>query len=194
MNTWYVELGILIRRHSKKPYVLIPQLEVQTFNPFLNHSSRVDIYFNGIGTGLTTSQSRKYWQTHEPVYINTDACWTILRNRILKKRTGNEMTRKQIPSDQITTPASVSPPSLCKLLLFPSTLDDFHSPPPSLHQWQIFYLHLDSKSNAEVASSRSRIFGFRIRARASAILCFWPPERRTPFVPRCVLRPFGSDS
>jgi hypothetical protein len=77
--------------------VLIPQLEVQTFNLFLNYSSRVDIYFNGIGTGLTTSQSRKYWQTHEPVYINTDACWTILRNRILKKRTGNEMTRNKCP-------------------------------------------------------------------------------------------------
>ena len=33
-----------------------------------------------------------------------------------------------------------------------------------------------SLSRAEVASSRSRICGFLIRARAMAILCFCPPD------------------
>jgi hypothetical protein len=32
-------------------------------------------------------------------------------------------------------------------------------------------------SSAEVASSRIRIFGFLIKARAIAILCFYPPDR-----------------
>mmetsp|Transcript_83854 Transcript_83854/g.250257 ORF Transcript_83854/g.250257 Transcript_83854/m.250257 type:complete len:97 (-) Transcript_83854:462-752(-) len=34
-------------------------------------------------------------------------------------------------------------------------------------------------SSAEVASSRTRMRGFRASARASAIRCRWPPERRT---------------
>ena len=63
--------------------------EAPAFKSFLDHSSRVDTGFNGnygIGTGLATPRSRKYWQAHEPVYITADARRTILRNWILKKR------------------------------------------------------------------------------------------------------------
>ena len=35
-------------------------------------------------------------------------------------------------------------------------------------------------SNALVASSNNKIFGFLIKARAIAILCFYPPERWLP--------------
>ena len=38
----------------------------------------------------------------------------------------------------------------------------------------------DSASRAEVASSRIRIGGSLRMARAIAIRCFWPPERRLP--------------
>mmetsp|Transcript_23973 Transcript_23973/g.56520 ORF Transcript_23973/g.56520 Transcript_23973/m.56520 type:complete len:172 (-) Transcript_23973:1243-1758(-) len=44
----------------------------------------------------------------------------------------------------------------------------------------------DSASKALVASSRRRIFGFRTRARAMAILCFWPPLSCTPRSPTSV--------
>ncbi|RLW11216.1 hypothetical protein DV515_00001494, partial [Chloebia gouldiae] len=35
----------------------------------------------------------------------------------------------------------------------------------------------------EVASSRSRIWGLRTRARAMAMRCFWPPESWVPLSP-----------
>ena len=38
----------------------------------------------------------------------------------------------------------------------------------------------DSVSSAEVASSRSKIFGSLTSARAIAILCFWPPDSVAP--------------
>lgn len=41
----------------------------------------------------------------------------------------------------------------------------------------------DSASNALVASSRIKMLGFLIRARAIAIRCFWPPDRVTPRSP-----------
>jgi hypothetical protein len=50
-----------------------------------------------------------------------------------------------------------------------------------------------SLSNAEVASSRRRIFGFRTRARAMAIRCFCPPERAVPLLPTRVSKPSGRD-
>lgn len=50
----------------------------------------------------------------------------------------------------------------------------------------------DWESRALVASSRRRIFGFFINARAMAMRCFWPPERRTPRSPTTVSKPFGS--
>mmetsp|Transcript_80740 Transcript_80740/g.210229 ORF Transcript_80740/g.210229 Transcript_80740/m.210229 type:complete len:80 (+) Transcript_80740:445-684(+) len=34
----------------------------------------------------------------------------------------------------------------------------------------------DSASNADVASSKSKIVGLAIKARAMATRCFWPPE------------------
>lgn len=47
------------------------------------------------------------------------------------------------------------------------------------------------RSSAEVASSRSKIFGFLSRARAMAIRCFWPPDSCVFLLPRFVLYPFG---
>mmetsp|Transcript_20876 Transcript_20876/g.39184 ORF Transcript_20876/g.39184 Transcript_20876/m.39184 type:complete len:141 (+) Transcript_20876:500-922(+) len=44
----------------------------------------------------------------------------------------------------------------------------------------------DSASNAEVASSSSKILGSRRMARAIATLCFWPPESCTPRSPTMV--------
>lgn len=41
----------------------------------------------------------------------------------------------------------------------------------------------DSASSALVASSRISTLGFFTRARAMAILCFWPPDRVTPRSP-----------
>ena len=38
-------------------------------------------------------------------------------------------------------------------------------------------------SNADVASSRRRISGFLTKARAIAILCFWPPDSCAPRSP-----------
>ena len=49
-----------------------------------------------------------------------------------------------------------------------------------------------SLSRAEVASSRRRICGFLISARAMAILCFWPPDSWAPPSPTIVSRPCGS--
>mmetsp|Transcript_34181 Transcript_34181/g.45724 ORF Transcript_34181/g.45724 Transcript_34181/m.45724 type:complete len:111 (+) Transcript_34181:2562-2894(+) len=50
-----------------------------------------------------------------------------------------------------------------------------------------------SESSAEVASSRSSIFGFFTRTRAIAILCFWPPESWVPLSPTSVSYPSGND-
>ena len=47
-------------------------------------------------------------------------------------------------------------------------------------------------SSALVASSSKRIFGFRTKARAIAILYFWPPERRKPRSPTSVSKPSGN--
>lgn len=41
----------------------------------------------------------------------------------------------------------------------------------------------DSASKALVASSRTRIVGFLIKARAMAMRCFWPPDKVTPLSP-----------
>lgn len=49
----------------------------------------------------------------------------------------------------------------------------------------------DSASRAEVASSRMRMSGFLTKARAMAILCFWPPESWAPRAPTEVSRPSG---
>jgi hypothetical protein len=38
-------------------------------------------------------------------------------------------------------------------------------------------------SKAEVASSRTRIFGLRASALAIDNLCFWPPDKKLPFGP-----------
>mmetsp|Transcript_31729 Transcript_31729/g.54119 ORF Transcript_31729/g.54119 Transcript_31729/m.54119 type:complete len:123 (+) Transcript_31729:516-884(+) len=43
-----------------------------------------------------------------------------------------------------------------------------------------------SASSADVASSKRSIRGFTRRARAMAILCFWPPESFTPLSPTIV--------
>ena len=45
----------------------------------------------------------------------------------------------------------------------------------------------DSESSADVASSRSRIFGLRTSARAIATRCFWPPLSLPPRMPTSVL-------
>lgn len=47
-------------------------------------------------------------------------------------------------------------------------------------------------SRAEVASSRRRMEGWRIRVRAMATLCFWPPESLLPLIPHWRLKPSGS--
>jgi len=52
--------------------------------------------------------------------------------------------------------------------------------------WTNFSL---SVSSALVASSRRRILGLRISARAIASRCFWPPLRSTPLEPTEVLNP-----
>mmetsp|Transcript_52268 Transcript_52268/g.122587 ORF Transcript_52268/g.122587 Transcript_52268/m.122587 type:complete len:147 (+) Transcript_52268:166-606(+) len=48
-----------------------------------------------------------------------------------------------------------------------------------------------SASRAEVASSSSSTLGSRRRARAMAMRCFCPPERRTPRSPTRVRKPSG---
>ena len=66
-----------------------------------------------------------------------------------------------------------------------SVLDDLKE----LDKLMVFRLNLTfslSVSSALVASSRSRIFGFRIRALAMAIRCFWPPLSCDPFLPHRV--------
>jgi len=45
-------------------------------------------------------------------------------------------------------------------------------------------------SKAEVASSKSNIFGFLIIALAMATLCFCPPEIWDPFTPTFLSKPF----
>jgi hypothetical protein len=50
--------------------------------------------------------------------------------------------------------------------------------------WTILSL---SESRELVASSRRRIWGLRMRARAMETRCFWPPERETPREPMLVL-------
>mmetsp|Transcript_86398 Transcript_86398/g.186793 ORF Transcript_86398/g.186793 Transcript_86398/m.186793 type:complete len:126 (+) Transcript_86398:77-454(+) len=47
----------------------------------------------------------------------------------------------------------------------------------------------DAESRAEVASSRSMIWGSRTRARQIATRCFWPPDRRSPLGPTLVSHP-----
>jgi hypothetical protein len=49
----------------------------------------------------------------------------------------------------------------------------------------------DSASRALVASSRMRMSGFLMRARAMAMRCFWPPESWVPRAPTWVSRPSG---
>mmetsp|Transcript_4636 Transcript_4636/g.10900 ORF Transcript_4636/g.10900 Transcript_4636/m.10900 type:complete len:101 (+) Transcript_4636:155-457(+) len=44
----------------------------------------------------------------------------------------------------------------------------------------------EPESNADVASSKSNTFGFRTRARAIAIRCFWPPLSCVPRSPTWV--------
>jgi len=58
----------------------------------------------------------------------------------------------------------------------------------SIDSCTIFSLTL---SNAEVASSRSRIFGYLMNARAMATLYFYPPEREPPDPPTIVSRPLS---
>ena len=48
-----------------------------------------------------------------------------------------------------------------------------------------------SVSRAEVASSRSRTFGFLIKALAIATRCFCPPDSWLPFLPHPVSKPDG---
>jgi hypothetical protein len=105
-------MGILIRRHSQRLYELKPLLEVQPFKPFLNHSSRVNTCFSGIRTGLATPRSRKYRQAHESVYSTPYACWTILRNRILKKR---NRKRNDSKSNALRCKLQPQPLPLCHL-------------------------------------------------------------------------------
>ena len=39
-----------------------------------------------------------------------------------------------------------------------------------------------------------KILGFRIRARAIAMRCFWPPLSRVPLLPTTVLKPSGRET
>mmetsp|Transcript_139872 Transcript_139872/g.198092 ORF Transcript_139872/g.198092 Transcript_139872/m.198092 type:complete len:93 (+) Transcript_139872:261-539(+) len=50
----------------------------------------------------------------------------------------------------------------------------------------------DSLSRAEVASSRSKIWGFFAKARAMASRCRWPPESKPPPAPTKVSNLSGS--
>ena len=47
----------------------------------------------------------------------------------------------------------------------------------------------DYSSNADVASSRMRIFGSLMSALAIAILCFWPPDNIDPLSPQLLSNP-----
>lgn len=42
-----------------------------------------------------------------------------------------------------------------------------------------------------MASSSMRISGFRMRARAIATLCFWPPDKNDPRTPQFKLKGVG---
>jgi hypothetical protein len=129
MDTSHIELDIFIGRQSKRPYELKSQLS--------NHSwtTRVELIqaFQWNWNGTDNSSKSKILGGTKTIYITAVARWTILRN-YQRRETGNETTPKDRPKIQITTPTSVSLPSLYKRLLSPSTLDGFHSPPPSLHQ------------------------------------------------------------
>mmetsp|Transcript_16711 Transcript_16711/g.38415 ORF Transcript_16711/g.38415 Transcript_16711/m.38415 type:complete len:129 (-) Transcript_16711:57-443(-) len=50
----------------------------------------------------------------------------------------------------------------------------------------------DSLSRADVASSRSKIFGFLTNTLAMAILCFCPPDNWAPLSPTFVSYPSGN--
>mmetsp|Transcript_11105 Transcript_11105/g.38255 ORF Transcript_11105/g.38255 Transcript_11105/m.38255 type:complete len:104 (+) Transcript_11105:183-494(+) len=63
------------------------------------------------------------------------------------------------------------------------TVADFPAMSVSKDRWT---LASDSASSADVASSKSRSFGFLRKARAMEMRCFWPPEMRTPRSPTCV--------
>ena len=47
-------------------------------------------------------------------------------------------------------------------------------------------------NNYLVASSNNKILGFFSNALAIAILCFWPPDNRTPRSPTTVSNPSGN--
>ena len=49
------------------------------------------------------------------------------------------------------------------------------------------------KVMGEKGDGTYRILGFRIKALAIAILCFWPPDNRTPLDPQTVWNPSGND-
>lgn len=62
-------------------------------------------------------------------------------------------------------------------------------------KYSLFWNHLGiimiltrslSVSSAEVASSNTKILGFLSKARAMAILCFWPPDSSIPRSPTVV--------
>ena len=75
---------------------------------------------------------------------------------------------------------------LIVLSLWAITIDVLPSMALSRACWTI---SCEFSSRAEVASSRIRIFGSLIRARAIAILCFYPPESFDPFKPQILLKP-----
>ena len=63
---------------------------------------------------------------------------------------------------------------------------------PSSH-FQHPKLNYFKKNNKPlVASSKSKTFGFLTKARAIAILYFWPPDNFTPLSPTLVSRPSGN--
>mmetsp|Transcript_9667 Transcript_9667/g.18410 ORF Transcript_9667/g.18410 Transcript_9667/m.18410 type:complete len:102 (-) Transcript_9667:1824-2129(-) len=59
-------------------------------------------------------------------------------------------------------------------------------PPPTRLSIAVWTIFSDSLSSAEVASSRMRTEGLRIRARAMATLCFSPPLSLPPRAPTLV--------
>jgi hypothetical protein len=52
----------------------------------------------------------------------------------------------------------------------------------------------ESSSNADVASSSNKTFGFLIIVLAMATRCFWPPESFPPLIPHWVWKPELSSS
>lgn len=57
--------------------------------------------------------------------------------------------------------------------------------------WTFLY---ESSSNADVASSSNKTFGFLIIVLAIATRCFWPPESFPPLIPHWVWKPELSSS